>query len=65
MLGALVADEGVKLALSADDPYACFTTSHFNGHASVLVRSAAVCERDLQEVVTEAWRLKAPKRENC
>ena len=62
VLAALVADEGVKHALIADDPDAFFTTSHFNGHASVLVRLEAISERDLQEVVREAWRLKAPKR---
>ena len=62
VLGAYVADEGVKHALIASDPDAFFTTSHFNGHASVLVRLMAISERGLREVVTEAWRLKAPKR---
>ena len=62
VLGACVADEGVKHALIADDPDVFLTTSHFDGHASVLVRLEAISERDLQEVVTEAWRVKAPKR---
>ena len=42
VLGALVADEGVKHALIADDPEVFFTTSHFDGHASVLVRLEAI-----------------------
>ena len=62
VLGACVADEGVKAALLADEPDIYFTTSHFNGHPSVLVRLQAISGRDLRELVTEAWYVKAPKR---
>lgn len=62
VLGAVVADEGVKAALIADEPDVYFTTSHFNGHASVLVRLEAISRHDLRELVTEAWHVKAPKR---
>ena len=62
VLGVHVADEGVKRALIEDDPVVFFTTSHFDGHASVLVRLAEIGQPDLEEVVTEAWRVRAPKR---
>ena len=35
ILGARVADEGVKFALMADDPAVYFTTPHFDGYPSV------------------------------
>ena len=38
ILGARVADEGVKYALIADDPDVYFTTPHFDGYPMVLVR---------------------------
>ncbi len=62
VLCAVVADEGVKAALLADEPDVYFTTSHFDGHASVLVRLRAISQRDLRQLVTEAWYVKAPKR---
>ena len=62
VLGAVVADEGVKAALLADEPAIYFTTSHFDGHASVLVRLQAISERELRQLVTEAWLVKAPQR---
>ena len=62
VLGAVVADEGVKHALIADDPDVFFTTSHFDRHASVLVRLEVITAPELHEIVSEAWRLKAPKR---
>lgn len=36
ILGARVADEGVKYALIADDPDVYFTTPHFDGYPMVL-----------------------------
>lgn len=62
VLGAYVADEGVKQALLADQPEVFFTTSHFAGHASVLVRLDAIGHQELQELVTEAWLARAPRR---
>ena len=61
-LAAAVADEGVKQALLADEPAVFFTTSHFDGHAVVLVRLEALDAGQLQELVTDAWRAKAPRR---
>lgn len=61
ILGARVADEGVKFALIADDPDVYFTTPHFDGYPAVLVRLAEISVPDLTELVTEAWLAQAPK----
>lgn len=62
VLGARVADVGVKEALVADDPAVYFTTPHFDGYPAVLVRLDAIDDEELTELVTEAWLLRAPKR---
>ena len=61
ILGARVADEGVKFALIADAPAVYFTTPHFDGYPMVLVRLAEIGEPDLTELVTDAWLAQAPK----
>ena len=61
ILGARVADEGVKFALIADAPDVYFTTPHFDGYPMVLVRLAEIGVPDLTELVTEAWLTQAPK----
>lgn len=61
ILGARVADEGVKYALIADNPAVYFTTPHFDGYPSVLVRLAAIGADELTELITEAWLAQAPK----
>jgi hypothetical protein len=61
ILGARVADEGVKFALIADDPQVYFTTPHFDGYPAVLVRLAAISVPELTELITEAWLAQAPK----
>ncbi|MGY1733351.1 MmcQ/YjbR family DNA-binding protein [Geodermatophilus sp. SYSU D01045] len=62
VLGAAVADEGVKHALVADDPAVYLTTPHFDGYAAVLVRLDAIDVAELGELVTEAWLARAPAR---
>jgi hypothetical protein len=57
-----VADEGEKRGLVASEPDKFFTTQHYDGHASVLVRLAAVDEAELRELLTESWRLRAPRK---
>lgn len=57
-----VSDEGVKLALVADDPGVYFTTPHFDGYPVVLVRLAEIPRDELEELVTEAWLDRAPRR---
>jgi hypothetical protein len=62
ILGASVADEGVKQALIADRPDVYFTTPHFDGYAAVLVLLDAIGGDELEELITEAWLVRAPKR---
>src|SRR5204862_6831257 len=54
VLGARVEHLAAKEALLADDPGVFFTTPHFDGHASVLVRLDRIAVEDLDEVVVEA-----------
>ena len=57
-----VADVGVKELLLADDRGVFFTTPHFDGYPAVLVRLPEIELDLLEEVVTEAWLARAPKR---
>jgi hypothetical protein len=61
ILGARVADEGVKFALIADAPGVYFTTPHFDGYPAVLVRLAEIGAPELEELLTDAWLAQAPK----
>jgi hypothetical protein len=59
-----VASEIDKEALVADESTPFFTTSHFDGHPSVLLRTSRIGElsRDeLAEVVYDAWLARASK----
>lgn len=62
ILAARVEHLGAKEALLADDPSVYFTTSHFDGYAAILVRLERISDAELQELVTEAWLARAPKR---
>ena len=60
-----VASEGDKQALVQDESTPFFTTAHFDGHPSVLLRASRVGEltrQELAEVVEEAWLSRASKR---
>lgn len=57
-----VADEGEKQGLVASEPEKFFTTPHYDGHPTVLVRFSGVDVEELRELLTESWRLRAPKR---
>ena len=60
-----VADEGDKTALVEDPASPWFTTPHFDGHRSVLVREAHLDRLpadEVVEVVQDAWLARAPKR---
>jgi hypothetical protein len=49
--------------VEADGPF--FTTPHFNGYRAVLLRERdlpRVTRAELEEVVTDAWLARAPKR---
>lgn len=62
ILGVWVSDEGVKFALVADEPDIYFTTPHFDGYPAVLVKLAQIDVRGLEELITEAWLTRAPKK---
>jgi hypothetical protein len=57
-----VGDLGEKEALIASEPEKFFTTPHYDGHPTVLVRFRAVGVKELKELLTDSWRLRAPKR---
>lgn len=49
-------------ALLRSDPRKFFTTAHHDNYPTLLVRYAAVDIDELRELITDSWRLKAPKR---
>ncbi|GAB3590649.1 hypothetical protein GCM10027446_06010 [Angustibacter peucedani] len=55
-----VGDEGEKQALVLGEPDAFFTTSHYDGWPLVMLRLDAVDVERLTELVTDAWRMRAP-----
>ena len=60
-----VASEADKQALVQDETSPFFTTAHFNGHLSVLLRASRVGELSRQEVaelVQDAWLSRASPR---
>lgn len=60
-----VASESEKQALVQDPVSPFFTTPHFDGHGSVLVRASRIGElsrRELTEVVQDAWLAQASRR---
>ncbi len=62
ILGVRVEHVGVKDALIGDDPAVFFTTPHFDGYAAILVRLDEIAVDELEELIVEAWLLRAPKR---
>jgi hypothetical protein len=44
------------------DPETFFSTDHYRGYPTVLVRLASVTKTELQGVLEQAWRLHAPQR---
>ena len=62
ILGVRVEDLGTKEALLAAEPEVFFTTSHFDGYPSVLVRLERIDSAELEELIVEAWLARAPKR---
>ncbi|MGZ4650024.1 MAG: MmcQ/YjbR family DNA-binding protein [Kineosporiaceae bacterium] len=48
--------------LLAAEPEKFFITEHYSGYPGLLVRLGAVDLEELTELVTESWRLNAPRR---
>ncbi|HEY6422056.1 MAG TPA: MmcQ/YjbR family DNA-binding protein [Pseudonocardiaceae bacterium] len=60
-----VASESDKQALIQDQESPYFTTPHFDGHRSVLLRASRISEltrKELAELVQEAWLAQASNR---
>ena len=62
LLGVQVEDLGAKEALLASEPEIFLTTPHFDGYAIVLVRLDRIPPEELEELIVEAWLLRAPRR---
>ncbi len=65
LLVILTPTEAEKAALVDDDATPFFTIDHFRGYAAVLVQLSRLGELtrvELEEIVTDAWAARAPKR---
>jgi hypothetical protein len=56
-----VGDEAEKQALLLGEPEVFFTTRSYDGWPLVMLRLAAVDVERLRELVTDAWRMRAPE----
>jgi hypothetical protein len=56
-----VGDEGEKQALLLGEPGLFFTTAGYDGLPLVMVRLTEVSVERLAELVTDAWRMRAPE----
>jgi len=61
ILAARVEHLLAKEALLADDRRLYFTTPHFDGYPAVLARLDRLSRLALEELITEAWLVRAPK----
>ncbi|MGN6333545.1 MAG: MmcQ/YjbR family DNA-binding protein [Motilibacteraceae bacterium] len=62
VLGVRTAGLEAREAILAELDPTCFTTPHFDGYPAVLVRLDEVSVGDLEELLSEAWLCRAPKR---
>ena len=56
-----VGSDAEKHELVAADPDTFFTEPHYNGYPAILVRLEAIDVDELTELLTDAWRIQAPK----
>jgi len=56
-----VGDEAEKQALLLGEPEVFFTTPGYDGWPLVMLRLAEVDLKRLSELVTDAWRMRAPR----
>jgi len=61
VLAVWVADEGDKQVLLAANPDTFFTTAHYDGYPAVLIRLVLITGDELEELLIEAWRSRAPR----
>jgi hypothetical protein len=60
VLAIIVPGLAAKEVILGSDPDKFFTEPHYNGYPAVLVRLEAIGPHELEELVIEAWRCKAP-----
>jgi hypothetical protein len=56
-----VSSDEEKVAMIAAEPDRFFTTAHYDGMPILLVRLEAVDVTEASELITESWRLRAPR----
>ncbi|MGH3507292.1 MAG: MmcQ/YjbR family DNA-binding protein [Nocardioidaceae bacterium] len=61
VLAIRVGSDAEKHELVAADPETFFTEPHYNGYPAVLVRLESIDVDELTELLTDAWRIQAPK----
>jgi hypothetical protein len=61
-VGIRVAHDSEKETLIEMDPTAFFTEPHYDGFPAILVRLADIDLEMLEKLLTDAWRIQAPKR---
>jgi hypothetical protein len=59
---AIWVDRGEREALIQENPHTFFVTPHWAGYPGVLVWVESVDDDQLRELLTDAWRERAPKR---
>lgn len=62
VIAVRVADESHKATLIRMDPAACFTERHYDGYPAILVRLSVVGLPQLERLLTDGWRSRAPDR---
>ena len=53
---------GVKEMILQSDPEKFFTEPHYDGYAAVLVRLEAISPEELEPLLIEAWKCRAPAK---
>jgi hypothetical protein len=61
VLAVMVPGLAAKEVILQSDPDKYFTEPHYDGYPAVLVRLEAIEPGELEELIIEAWRCKAPR----
>ncbi len=61
VLAVMVPNLEAKEMLLASDDSVFFTEPHYNGYPAVLVRLEAIGASELEDLLIEAWRCRAPR----
>lgn len=61
VLAVMVPSLSARDAILASDSEKFFTEPHYNGFPAVLVRLEKIKRKELEDLIIEAWKCKAPK----